>query len=104
MSLNSKMTAIADKIRALLGLTGTMGLDAMANHLGDAVTEVDNQNGIIAQLKDAIAENVSKTSSEVSEQTTLIQQIKAALADKATPSVSYSETENSAGGTTVTIG
>lgn len=83
MSVNSQMTAIADPIRTLMGKTGTMGLDAMANHLGNAVTEVDNQNGIIQQLKDAISENVSKTSSEVSEQTTLIQQIKTALDGKA---------------------
>jgi len=40
MSVNSKMTAIADKIRSLLGLTGTMGLDAMANNLGTANTHV----------------------------------------------------------------
>lgn len=33
MSVNSAMTAIADKIRALLGVSGTMGLDAMATHL-----------------------------------------------------------------------
>lgn len=83
MSVKSKMTAIADPIRTLMGKTDTMGLDAMANHLGNAVTEVDNQNGIIQELKTAIAENVSKTSNEVSEQTDLIQQIKTALEGKA---------------------
>ena len=83
MSVKSKMTAIADPIRTLMGKTDTMGLDAMANHLGNAVNEVDNQNGIIQELKNAIAENVSKTSSEVSEQTDLIQQIKTALEGKA---------------------
>lgn len=41
MSVNSKMTAIADKIRTLLGLTGTMNLDAMANNLDDANTAVN---------------------------------------------------------------
>ena len=87
MSVNSKMTAIANPIRTLMGKTDTMGLDAMANHLGNAVTEVDNQNGIIQELKNAISENVSKTSNEVSEQASLIQQIKTALEGKAGGSV-----------------
>lgn len=33
MSVNSKMTAIADAIRSLLNITGTLGLDAMATKL-----------------------------------------------------------------------
>lgn len=33
MSVNSKMTAVADKIRNILGIAGTMGLDAMAENL-----------------------------------------------------------------------
>ena len=40
MSVNSKMTAIADKIRALLGISGTMGLDAMAANLDTEQTNV----------------------------------------------------------------
>lgn len=82
MSVNSKMTAIADKIRALLGITGTMGMDAMANNLGNAVTEVDSQADLIQQIKGAISENVNKTTNEVNEQTALIQQIKATLTEK----------------------
>ena len=54
MSVNSKMTAIADKIRALLGITGTMGMDAMANNLNSAVTEVDSQAALIQQIKTAL--------------------------------------------------
>lgn len=42
MSVNSKMAAIADKIRALLGISGTMGLDAMAANLGTEQTNVEN--------------------------------------------------------------
>ena len=38
MSVNTKMTAIADKIRSLRGVSGTMGLDAMATHLGNEIT------------------------------------------------------------------
>lgn len=54
MSVNSKMTAIADKIRSLLGLTGIMGLDAMANNLGTAVSECDTQAALIEQIKAAL--------------------------------------------------
>lgn len=49
MSVNSKMTAIADQIRALLGLTGTMGLDEMATHLG---TEQSNVTAALAAIAD----------------------------------------------------
>ena len=42
MSINTKMTAIADRIRALLGLSGTMGLDAMATNLATEQTNVNN--------------------------------------------------------------
>lgn len=50
MSVNSKMTAIADKIRTLLGITGSMGLDAMATNIGNAVNEVDAQDTLIQQI------------------------------------------------------
>ena len=33
MSVNSKMTVIANRIRSLLGITGAMGLDAMSDNL-----------------------------------------------------------------------
>lgn len=54
MSVNSKMTAIADKIRTLLGITGNMGMDAMATNLGNAVTEVDSQTALIQQIEAAL--------------------------------------------------
>lgn len=47
MSVDSKMTAIADKIRGLLGLTGEMGLDAMATNLG---TEQANVTAALTAL------------------------------------------------------
>ena len=55
MSVNSKMTAIANKIRALLGITGTMGMDAMASNIGKAQEEVDNQAALIEQLRTILA-------------------------------------------------
>lgn len=54
MSVNSKMTAIADKIRSLLGITGTMGMDAMATNLQSAVSETDTQASLIAQIEAAL--------------------------------------------------
>lgn len=58
MSVNSKMTAIANKIRALLGITGTMGLDAMASNIDKAQTEVDDQAALIEQLRTILAGKV----------------------------------------------
>lgn len=54
MSFKSKMTIIADKIRTLLGITETMGLDAMAENIQTAQTKVDAQNGLIAQISDVL--------------------------------------------------
>ena len=50
MSVNAKMTAIADKIRSLLGLTDKMGFDAMASNLGEVEDEVDTQANLITQI------------------------------------------------------
>ena len=50
MSVNTKMTAIADEIRELSGTTDPMGLDAMATNVNEANTEIGNQSGIIEQI------------------------------------------------------
>lgn len=42
MSVNSALTNIADKIRKLLGVTGTMSLSAMSTYLGSEQTNIDN--------------------------------------------------------------
>ena len=54
MSINSKLTAINDEIRTLLGITGIMGLDAMATNLETANDEVDTQAALIAQIATAM--------------------------------------------------
>lgn len=59
MSVNSKMTAVADRIRTLLGLSGAMGLDAMANNLGTAQNEVNSQENLLDQALTAIAGKAS---------------------------------------------
>lgn len=62
MSVNSKMTAIADEIRILSGTTGTMGLDAMATNISDVNSEINSQADLIAQIA-MVLEGKSATSS-----------------------------------------
>lgn len=54
MGIHSKMTAIADKIRTLLGITGTMGLDAMSENLDAAVNQNNSQAELIYLIKAAL--------------------------------------------------
>lgn len=58
MSFGAKMTSIADKIRAILGVSGTMGLDAMSTNLetvqtnvANAFTVVGNKGGTVPSSK-----------------------------------------------------
>lgn len=51
MSVNAKMTALADEVRTLSGATDTLGLDEMASHTREANTEVSEQAEMIQQLK-----------------------------------------------------
>ena len=59
MSVNSKMTAIADPIRTLMGSEGKLGLDAMAENLDEAVAKVDTQADLIQQIKTALADKAA---------------------------------------------
>lgn len=54
MSVNTKMTALADEIRELSGITGKLGLDAMTNHVGEANVEIENQEDLLAQIATAL--------------------------------------------------
>ena len=51
MSVNAKMTALADEVRTLSGATDKLGLDKMASHTREANTEVSEQAEMIQQLK-----------------------------------------------------
>lgn len=57
-TLNTKMTAIADEIRALSGTTAAMGLDAMASTLSAENTNFSanllTQDDLIAQIQNAV--------------------------------------------------
>lgn len=54
MSVNEKMTAIADGVRTLSGESGKMGLDAMSEKIATANTTVDGQSDLIYQIKVAL--------------------------------------------------
>jgi hypothetical protein len=55
MSLKAKLTAIANRIRTLLGVTDTMSLDVMASNLDTAQAEVDTQHDLISQIAAVLA-------------------------------------------------
>ena len=54
MSINSKMTGIADRIRSLLGISGKLGLDAMNTNLETANEEVATQGELMEQILTAL--------------------------------------------------
>lgn len=53
-TVKSKMTAIADEIRELSGTTSSLGLDAMATHVGEANDEIGSQTELLAQIVSAL--------------------------------------------------
>ena len=55
MSVNSKMTAIADQIRTLQGGTDKLGLDAMAAEIDVANRTVESQAELLAALNQALS-------------------------------------------------
>ena len=54
MTINEKMTAIADEVRALSGATDTLNLDEMASHTKNANTEIIRQEELIARIQEAL--------------------------------------------------
>lgn len=47
MSVNSKMTALADEIRELSGTSEAIGLDAMKAHVNEANTNIATEADLI---------------------------------------------------------
>lgn len=54
VSVNSKMTALANEVRELSGTSGKLGLDAMTTQLGDVNDEVSSQVALLAQAVAAL--------------------------------------------------
>ena len=50
MSVNSKMTALANEIRELSGTSAPLGLDAMIAHTGEVNNEVETQADLLEQI------------------------------------------------------
>ena len=53
-TVNSKMTALADEVRALSGTTTSKSIDAMTTDVNAANTEITEQTGLIAQIVTAL--------------------------------------------------
>ena len=58
MSVQEKMTALANEIRELSGMTELLGLDAMAEQTAQANTQTALQMNLIVRIRDAL-KNVS---------------------------------------------
>ena len=88
MSVNAKMTALADEVRTLSGATDTLGLDEMASHTNEANAEVGTQTDLIQQLKIALQGKVAGSTpenlnAELTEQESLIERLRTVLVTKA---------------------
>lgn len=69
MSVNSKMTAIADEVRTLSGATDKLGLDDMATNTHEANAEVDTQEELIQRIKIALQSKVTGAETPTQEKT-----------------------------------
>jgi hypothetical protein len=54
MSVNSKMTALAEQVRTLSGGTGKLGIDAMTTAVKGGNDEIGSQTDLIAQISAAL--------------------------------------------------
>lgn len=54
MTLDSKMTALADEVRELSGSTDKLGIDEMTNDVNAANVEISEQADLISQIATAL--------------------------------------------------
>ena len=65
MSVNEKMTALADEIRELSGTTTAKSIDAMTTDVNAANTEINDQTNLIAQIYAALEDKAGGGSSNI---------------------------------------
>ena len=59
MSVNTKMTALADEVRELSGAAGLLGIDAMTSNLGEVNDEISSQANILEQIQIALEDKIA---------------------------------------------
>ena len=63
MSVNEKMTNIANEIRSLSNTTEAMGLDSMASNLNIINNNINTQIDLISQITTALEDKMSNSAS-----------------------------------------
>ena len=98
MSVNNKMTAIADEIRDLSGVTDMLDLNEMASHVDGANAKIVEQETIIADMNEVLdnlgATNVGGGSSSNTLQTCIVDIVNLMTVPDEVFLISYSTVES----------